>query len=104
MSEERHEQALDALLGHRDTLPGDSFVLEVMDRIRSERRRRRRILLAFGLAGAAFGLAGAWQLAEPVAQLFAGLPQTALMQAVLLTCGGLAFYTWCMHEDLGLAI
>jgi hypothetical protein len=60
------------------------------------------ILLGCGLLGAAFGLVGAWQLAEPVARLFADLSHTGLMQTVLLTCGTAAFYVWFMNEDLGL--
>ena len=96
------DQALDHLLAHSESVPDDGFVLQVMHRMQAERRRRRSILLGCGLLGGAFGLFGAWQLAEPVARLFADLSHTGLMQSVLLTCGAAAFYVWFMNEDLGL--
>lgn len=100
MAEAQRERSLDTVLSHREALPDDSFVLQVMHRVQSERRRRRVILLGFGLLGAAFGVMGAIQLAEPVAQLFSDLPVTALMQAVLVTGGGAALYAWFMGDDL----
>jgi hypothetical protein len=103
MADERQERSLDRLLSHREAVPEDRFVLQVMHRLQSERRRRRAILSGFGLLGAAFGLLGAIQLAEPVAQLWSGIPATALMQAVLLTGGGAAFYAWFMGDDLPVA-
>lgn len=103
MADEHHERLLDALLSHDDPLPDDDFVLRVMQRTRLERRRRLSILLGFGLLGGAFGVLGALQLAQPISMLFAGLTPTSLMQVVLLTCGGAAFYAWFMNEDLGLA-
>jgi membrane associated rhomboid family serine protease len=102
MADEHDDLALDRLLGQREALPGDDFVLGVMHRVQGERRRRRLILSAFGAAGALFGLLGAYQLAGPIALLFAELPTTALMQVVLLAGAGAAFYTWFMNDDMGL--
>jgi hypothetical protein len=101
MADEAPGRSLDTILSHHEAVPDDSFVLQVMHRVQSGRRRRRAILSGFGLLGAAFGLLGAIQLAEPVAQLWSGIPATALMQAVLLTGGGAAFYAWYMGDDLG---
>lgn len=101
MADERHDPMLDSLLAHREPLSGDAFVLRVMHRTRSERRRRRAILLGFGLLGAVFGALGAVLLAEPLARLFTDLPGTTLMQAVLLAGGIAAFYAWFMGDDLG---
>jgi hypothetical protein len=102
MAEHDDELALDRLLGHREALPGDDFVLEVMHRVQGEQRRRRLILSAFGVAGALFGLLGAYQLAGPIAGLFTALPAMQLMQVVLLAGAGIAFYTWFMNDDMGL--
>ena len=102
MAEQHDELALDRLLGHREALPGDDFILEVMHRVQGEQRRRRLILSAFGAAGALFGLLGAYQLAGPIAGLFTALPAMELMQVVLLAGAGVAFYTWFMNDDMGL--
>jgi uncharacterized protein YacL len=96
------DHALDQLLKLGAPLPADAFVLDVMQRVRHEQRRRSIILLVFGLAGAAFGLAGALLLARPVAAIFLNLPVMVTMQAVLLAVAALAFYVWSMNEDLGL--
>lgn len=103
MADEHDELALDRLLGHREALPGDEFVLKVMHRVQRERRRRRLILSVFGLTGALFGLLGAYQVAGPIAALFAALPPTGLMQVALLAGAGAAFYTWFMNDDLSLS-
>jgi len=50
---------LDQLLGFRENLAADEFILDVMRNVQHERRRRKVILLVFGLIGAAFGLLGA---------------------------------------------
>lgn len=101
MADERGEQLLDTLLSHRGPLPDDDFVLRVMQRTRRERSRRRTILLAFGLLGAAFGAVGALQLAGPIARMFVDLPQATVMQVALLLSGAVAFYSWFMGDDLG---
>ena len=72
MPESIHDRELNQLLGYRDTLPEDAFVLDVMHRVQRERRKRRVILAVFGLVGALFGVAG------------------------------LAFYGWAMNEDISL--
>ncbi|HLF30920.1 MAG TPA: hypothetical protein VI566_07820 [Xanthomonadales bacterium] len=102
MAIDAHGQSLEQLLTFRETLPAEAFVLDVMQRVRREQRRRNIILFAFGLVGAAFGLAGAFLLAGPVAGIFSKLPVMATMQAVLLAVAALAFYVWSMNEDLGL--
>lgn len=103
MADEHDDLALDRLLGRREALPGDDFVLKVMHRVQRERRRRRLILTLFGLTGALFGVLGAYQLAGPIAGLFTALPATGLMQVVLLAGAGVAFYSWFMNDDLSLS-
>lgn len=103
MADEHDDLALDRLLGQREALPGDEFVLQVMHRVQRERRRRRLILSVFGVAGALFGVLGAYQLAGPIAGLFAALPATGLMQGMLLAGAAAAFYTWFMNDDLSLS-
>jgi uncharacterized protein YacL len=93
---------LDQLLGFRENLAANEFVLSVMRKVQHERRRRKVILLVFGLIGAAFGLLGAVLLAKPIADLFAGLPLIGTMQAVLIVVAAAAFYCWMMNEDSSL--
>ena len=93
---------LDQLLGFRENLAADEFILSVMRNVQHERRRRKVILLVFGLIGAAFGLLGAVLLAKPIAHLFTGLPLIGTMQAVLIVVAAAAFYCWMMNEDSGL--
>jgi hypothetical protein len=94
---------LDGLLGQREAIPDDQFVLNVMHRVQRERRSRRLILFVFGLLGAGFGLLGAVLLAEPIARLFTGLPATGIMQAALVAGAAAAFYAWSMNDDLRLS-
>lgn len=103
MADEHDDLALDRLLGQRESLPDDAFVLNVMHRVQRERRSRRLILFAFGLTGGLFGLLGAFLLAAPIARLFSDLPPTALMQSALLVGAAAAFYTWFMNDDLSLS-
>ena len=102
MSEQHLEDALDTLLGFEEDLPQDEFVLNVMHGVARQRRIRRLVLATFGLIGAVFGLVGATLLSAPIAQLFASLPATGTMQAVLVVCAAAAFYTWFMNDDLSL--
>jgi len=96
------DRELDKLLEFREPPPADAFVLDVMHRVRREKRSRKLILLGFGVAGAAFGVAGALLLAGPIARLFAGLPTTGTMQAVLVAVSAVALYGWIMNEDVSL--
>jgi uncharacterized protein YacL len=98
------DRKLDQLLGFHESLPSEEFVLEVMHRVQREQRSRKLILTLFGLAGAAFGLAGAVLLSNPIAQLFSNLPLTNTMQAVLFAVAAVAFYGWLMNEDVSIDI
>ena len=102
MPESIQDRELDRLLGYRETLPEDTFVLDVMHRVQRERRSRQVILAAFGLVGAVFGVAGALLLSEPLARFFTNLPLTGTMQAVLVGVAAVAFYGWAMNEDISL--
>ena len=102
MANEAREDRLDELLGHREELPSDAFVLNVMHEVKRARRVRGLILLLFGIVGAVFGTIGAILLSGRIAALFSTLPATATMQAVLIICAGVAFYTWFMNDDLNL--
>jgi hypothetical protein len=93
------DSELDRLLGQRETVPDDQFVLTVMHRVQRERRSRKLILFGFGLIGALFGLLGALLLAAPIAHLFTGLPATGIMQAALVASAAAAFYVWSMNDD-----
>lgn len=97
------DRNLDRLLGQRETVPDDQFVLTVMHRVQREQRRRKLILFGFGLLGALFGLLGALLLADPIARLFTGLPATGIMQAALVASAAAAFYVWSMNDDFSLA-
>ena len=102
MPESMQDRELDQLLGYRDTVQADAFILGVMHRVQRERRSRRVILAVFGLIGAVFGMAGALLLSEPIARVFTSLPLTGTMQAVLVGVAGVAFYGWAMNEDISL--
>ena len=102
MPESMQDRELDQLLGYRDTVQADAFILGVMHRVQRERRSRRVILAVFGLVGAVFGMAGALLLSEPIARTFTNLPLTGTMQAVLIGVAAVAFYGWAMNEDISL--
>jgi uncharacterized protein YacL len=102
MPETIQDKELDRLLGFHEDLQGDEFALNVMHRVRQERRRRRLILTLCGLVGGAFGLLGAVLLSAPIARLFAGLPLIGTMQAVLIVVAAVAFYRWIMNDDVSL--
>lgn len=103
MPDEAKDPMLEQLLACREADPADQFLLDVMQRVQREQRRRKSILLFFGLIGALFGLVGAILLSEPITRLFAGLPVIGTMQAVLFTVAAVAFYAWFMDEDTNLA-
>ena len=56
-ADRRSDLQLDELLGFREPLPADAFVLNVMHRVQHERRSRKLILLIFGLVFLVVGLA-----------------------------------------------
>lgn len=102
MPEMTPDRELDSLLGFHENPAPDDFVLDVMHRIQRERRSRRIILTCFGSLGAAFGLAGAVLLSDPIAHIFSDLPLTGTMQAVLFGVAAVALYGWFMNEDLNI--
>jgi hypothetical protein len=104
MAEPIHYPELDALLEFREDLRGDEFVLDVMHRVQQQNRSRKFILLLFGLIGAAFGLAGAVLLSEPLARVFANLPPMGTVQAALFVVAAVSFYGWIMNEDIDLTV
>lgn len=101
MADHAPNQKLDTLLAHRDDIPDDDFVLQVMQRAQTRRRHRHTILAVCGLLGGGFAAFGAAQLTGPLEQLFSALSATGLMQACLLVSGAFALYAWCMGDDLG---
>ena len=100
MSDPTTDPVLERLLAYPHSEVDDAFVLGVMQRVQRERTRRRLILGIFGVAGALFGLLGAWLLAEPVRLLFGGLQSTQIMQGVLFAVAMAAFYCWFMNDEL----
>ena len=104
MPEQTPHDELDRLLEHRENLPGDTFVLDVMHRLERERRRRKLILYVFGLIGAAFGLVGAVLLSGPLETIFANLSPMGTLQATLFAVAAVAFYAWFMNEDVDLSL
>jgi hypothetical protein len=104
MPEQTPHSELDRLLEHREHLPGDTFVPDVMRRLAQERRRRKLILYVFGLIGAAFGVAGAVLLSGPLETIFADLPPMGIVQATLFAVAAVAFYAWIMNEDVDLSV
>jgi hypothetical protein len=101
-SDRTSDHELDALLAFREPLSADAFVLDVMHRVQRERRRRKWILLTFGVVGAGFGAAGALLLSDAISHFFTSLPLTGTMQAVLIAVAAVAFYGWFMNEDISL--
>ena len=99
------DRNLEQLLEYPDVPGGEAFVMDVMQSVRRETRRRRLILWVFGLTGALFGLWGASILSGPVGEWLAGalsFPVTQTMQASLFLVGAAAFYLWFMNDDFSL--
>lgn len=76
---------LDELLKYHDTPESDDFTLRVMQAVRRRQRQRRVILWGAGAVGAAFGVAGATMLVEPLAAAFEGAALPLSMALVLVT-------------------
>jgi uncharacterized protein YacL len=105
MPESSFDDTLEQLLAYEEPAPVDRehFVNDVMGRVRRQQRKRRLVLLLFGAIGAIFGLAGGLMLADPISWVFTQtLSPTLIMQAVLFTVAGVAFYVWFMNDDLPL--
>lgn len=104
MPESAFDETLERMLAYPEepaATDADRFVVEVMGRLRRERRRRRLILFTFGGIGALFGVAGAALLNEPLGRLLSDtLSATAWMQGALFAAGAAAFYLWVMNDDL----
>ena len=98
------DRALERLLAYPEgDGHNDLFVVDVMRRVRTERRTRKLVLYLFGGIGALFGLAGATMLSGSINALFTeAIPAMMMAQASLFVVGGIAFYLWFMNDDLAL--
>lgn len=99
------DQTLEKILAYPDPAPSndDLFVVDVMRRVRKERRTRRLILALFGGIGAIFGLIGAVLLSEGISNLFTNtVSAITLAQIPLFAAGAAAFYIWFMNDDFAL--
>jgi hypothetical protein len=87
---------LDELLRYDETPLEDDFTVQVMRTLHKRQRQRRAILWGAGAVGAAFGVAGAAMLAEPLAAVFenAALPVGV---GVVLVTGALA---WLLQDEI----
>jgi apolipoprotein N-acyltransferase len=94
---------LDNLLQYHQYPEPDGFVLAVAQKLARQHRMRRVILLLTGVTGVAFGLLGAYWLAEPLApmvdQLLTASTAASSGLVVLLAAGALA---WLLHDESGL--
>ena len=95
-----NDAELDQLLAYREQPADDAFVINVMQDVRREQRRRRMILVSSGVIGAGFGLLGASLLSDSIS--------TALTTAFTgdlahLSAGAsvaiLAGITWLLQDD-----
>ena len=107
MPETEFDRSLEQLLAYpgidADAGDDDRFVVDVMHKVRQERRKRQLILLVFGIIGALFGVFGALLLSDSISRLFTEiLPGTVIMQAALFISGFAALYIWFMGDDLPL--
>lgn len=96
----RGNDMLDELLTYHQTPEPDDFVVNVMRGIKRQQRMRKLILSATSLVGGAFGVAGMLLLSGPLSQIFSGSNTFAISASVVLT---LAFFTWLLNDDAGLA-
>jgi len=90
---------LDELLAYHDTPEPGDFTAQVMRGVRRQERLRRLILIGSGALGAAFGVAGAALLAEPLSRLLGGFDSLQMGVAVM---AALALLGWLLHEEAGL--
>jgi len=94
---------LDNLLQYHQLPDPDGFVLAVTQKLARQQRMRRVILLLTGVTGAAFGVLGAYWLAEPLApvmdQFLTASTAAGTGLVVLLAAGALA---WLLHDESGL--
>ena len=98
------DRKLEELLAYGEPADNDDlFVVDVMRKVRKERRTRKLILAAFGGVGALFGAAGAVMLSGSIDRLFTEtIPAMTLAQIPLVAIGVVAFYLWFMNDDLAL--
>ena len=98
------DRKLEELLAYGEPADNDDlFVVDVMRKVRRERRIRKLILTAFGGIGALFGIAGAVMLSDSIGRVFTeAIPAMTLAQIPLFAVGGIAFYLWFMNDDLAL--
>ena len=96
----RGNDMLDELLTYHQTPEPDDFVVNVMRGIKRQQRVRKLILSATGLVGAAFGVAGMLLLSDAFGQIFNGTNTLIVSTSVVIT---LAFMTWLLNDDAGLA-
>jgi membrane associated rhomboid family serine protease len=90
---------LDELLAYHETPEDGAFTARVMRGVRRQQRLRRLILWSFGAVGAAFGVAGATLLAEPLVRVLAGVNSLEAGVAVMAV---VALVGWLLHEESGL--
>ena len=107
MPESEFDRSLEQLLAYpgidADSGDEDRFVVDVMQKVRRERRKRQLILLVFGIIGALFGVFGAMLLSDSISRLFTEiLPGMVIMQATLFISGMAALYVWFLGDDLPL--
>jgi hypothetical protein len=86
---------LDELLRYDETPLQDDFTLQVMQAVRKRQRQRRVILWGAGAVGAAFGVAGAAMLAEPLAAVFESAALPVAVGVVFVT-GAVA---WLFQDE-----
>lgn len=91
---------LDELLTYHQPPEPDDFVVDVMLGIKRQQRVRKLILAATGLVGGSFGVAGMLLLSDSLGQIFSGSNTLTVSTSVVLI---LAFLTWLLHDDAGLA-
>lgn len=98
------DRKLKELLAYREPAENeDLFVVDVMRKVRGERRKRKLILASFGGIGALFGIAGAVMLSDGISRVFTeAIPTMTLAQVPLFAVGAAAFYLWFMNDDLAL--
>lgn len=99
---------LDDLLQYHDLPESTEFVATVMRAVERQQQQRRRILILCGLIGAVFGAIGAWQLAEPLAELNAQLSaalgtewlgNTRTLGGAVVMLSAVSAFAWLLLEE-----